>query len=109
MTSFRIGDSISRGGTGAPPIRFAGLQYGRNFLTRPHFVTMPLPTVTGSATLPSTVDVYIDNVLKGSQKVEPGPFDLREVPINGGAGKFNIVVRTARPGSRYDSTVLHFA
>ena len=31
MTSIRIGDSISAAGPGASPVRFAGIQYARNF------------------------------------------------------------------------------
>ena len=42
MTSIRIGDSISSAGPGAVPVRFAGIQYARNFAVQPGFLTMPL-------------------------------------------------------------------
>src|SRR3712207_7326530 len=42
LTSIRIGDGISSGGPNAPPVRFAGFQYARNFGVRPGYVTMPL-------------------------------------------------------------------
>ena len=45
MTSIRIGDSISSAGPGAAPVRFAGIQYARNFAVQPGYITMPLPGV----------------------------------------------------------------
>ena len=93
MTSIRIGDSISSAGPGAAPVRFAGVQYARNFGVRPGYITMPLPGVSGSAAVPSVVDVYVDSALQGQQQVAPGPFELRNVPVPSGGGRVQLVVR----------------
>lgn len=93
LTSIRIGDAVSVGGTGTSPLRFGGVQYGRNFATRPGFLTMPLPVLDGSAAVPSVVDVYVNNVLQGSQQVRPGPFELTNVPVQSGGGTVRLVVR----------------
>jgi outer membrane usher protein len=93
MTSLRIGDSVARGGVGAAPFRFAGLQYGRNFATQPGFITMPLPSLSGSAALPSTIDVYVNNALQGSKEVQPGPFQVSRVPVEAGGGSIRLVMR----------------
>jgi outer membrane usher protein len=93
MTSVRFGDGVTVGGPHAPPVRFAGLQYARNFATRPGFVTLPLPGVSGSAALPSVLDIYVNNVLQGSRDVAPGPFDLTGVPLQAGSGNVRLVVR----------------
>lgn len=92
-TTVRIGDSISAAGPGAAPVRFAGVQYFRNYAVRPGFVTMPLPAAAGDATVPSVVDVYVNNVLQGSRDVAPGPFELTDIPVPAGGGSVQLVVR----------------
>lgn len=92
-TTIRIGDSVSSGGPGAPPVRFGGIQYNRNFAIQPGFITMPLPVGAGSAAIPSVVDIYVDNALQGSQQVAPGPFEIANIPVHAGGGNVQIVVR----------------
>jgi outer membrane usher protein len=93
MRSLRIGDSVSRAGTGGVPVRFAGIQLARNFGVQPGFVTLPLPSVSGSAAVPSVVDIYVNGALRGSRDVKPGPFELTDVPIITGNGDVQLVVR----------------
>lgn len=93
MRSMRIGDSITRGGIGSAPLRFAGFQIASNFATQPGFVTMALPTLGGSAAVPSVVDIYVNNVLQSQQHVAPGPFQLTDVPVVTGSGDIQLVVR----------------
>ena len=92
-TTIRIGDSVSAAGPGAAPVRFAGVQYFRNYAVRPGFVTMPLPAAAGDATVPSVVDVYVNNILQGSRDVAPGPFELANIPVPSGGGTVQLVVR----------------
>ena len=92
-TSIRIGDSISIGGPGAPPVRFAGFHYFRNYAVRPGFLTMPLPAATGSAAVPSVVDIYVNNILQASRDIAPGPFELGNIPVQSGGGQVRVVVR----------------
>lgn len=93
MRSVRVGDSVSRGGIGVAPVRFGGCQFGSNFAVRPGFVTIPLPTIDGSASLPSVIDVYVDNSLRESREVAPGPFSVADVPIVTGSGDVQLIVR----------------
>lgn len=92
LTTLRIGDSLSIAGPGAVPYRFAGLHYARNYAVQPGFITMPLPALTGSTDVPSIVDVYVNNVLQGSQELGPGPFDLNDIPVQSGGGKVQLVM-----------------
>jgi outer membrane usher protein len=92
-TSLRIGDSISVPGQGAAPVRFAGLHYFRNYAVRPGFLTMPLPAATGSAAVPSVVDIYVNNILQTRRDVAPGPFELSNIPVQSGGGSVRVVVR----------------
>jgi outer membrane usher protein len=93
LTSIRIGDAVTIGGAGVAPVRFGGLQYSRNFETRPGYLTMPLPMLAGSATVPSVVDVYVNNQLQGSRDVAPGPFEVTNVPVQSGGGTVHLVMR----------------
>jgi outer membrane usher protein len=93
MTSIRLGDAISSSGPGGAPVRFAGVQYVRNFAVQPGYITMPLPVATGSAAVPSVVDVYVNSTLQGEQQVTPGPFELSHIPVPSGGGTVQLVVR----------------
>ncbi len=93
ISRLQIGDSISRAGTWGRAVRFGGLQWRSNFDTQPGFVTFPQPSTMGTATLPSTVDIYVNNVRRLSQEVQPGPFEINNVPVITGAGEVQLVVR----------------
>lgn len=56
---------------------------------------MPLPELSGSAAVPSTVDVYVDNAQRASRSVPSGPFSITNLPIITGAGTARLVVRDA--------------
>src|SRR5204862_86830 len=60
LTSLRLGDTLSRPGTWGRPIRLGGLQYGTNFNVQPGFIRQPVLEAAGSATLPSTVDLFVN-------------------------------------------------
>ncbi|UZK69058.1 fimbria/pilus outer membrane usher protein [Sphingomonas sp. S1-29] len=93
--SLRFGDSISHGGVGASPLRFGGFQLATNFSTQPGFVSMALPTMSGSAALPSIVDVYVNDLLQTSRAISPGPFEFTSMPVIAGSGDIRLVVRDA--------------
>ena len=94
MATWRLGDSISRSGSGwGQSVRFAGLQYATNFATQPGMVLLPQQTVSGSAVIPSTVDVFINNSLVSRQSVPAGPFSISNIPIMAGPGQMQVVVR----------------
>ena len=56
---------------------------------------MPMPEFAGSAAVPSTVDVYVNNVRRLSQDVPEGPFSITNLPVISGAGNARLVVRDA--------------
>lgn len=93
LTTLQLGDSITNGGMTGLPVRLGGVQYGTNFATRPYFITFPLPVIGGQAALPSTVQLYVNGVLKKSQQVPPGPFSVPAVPVVTGPGTATLVVR----------------
>lgn len=93
MESLAMGDAVGVGGGWSRPARYGGLRWGRDFGMRPGFVTLPQMSLAGEAALPSTVEVLVNNARRLSQPVQPGPFDLSNVPIVTGAGEIGLVVR----------------
>ncbi len=92
ISRFQLGDNITSSGTWGRAVHFGGLQWRTNFDTQPGFITFPQPTAAGVAALPSTVDVYVNNLKRLSQGVPPGPFQLNNVPVVNGAGDVQLVV-----------------
>jgi outer membrane usher protein len=95
LKTYRTGDVISGGLAWTRPIRLGGLQLQRNFSLRPDLVTMPLPAIGGSAAVPSTLEVYVNNLKVHTQDVPPGPYQLTNLPIVTGAGEASVVLRDA--------------
>ncbi len=93
METLVLGDTIGSGGAWSRPARYAGIRWARDFSLRPGFITMPMPNISGSAALPSTIDILVNNQRQLSERVNPGPFDLTNVPVTSGAGEINLIVR----------------
>jgi outer membrane usher protein len=95
LLTYRAGDMISGGLTWTRPIRLGGLQIQRNFALRPDLVTLPLATVSGSAAVPSTIDVFVNSMKTYSQEVPSGPYQITNIPTLSGASTAQVVVRDA--------------
>ncbi|WP_322866319.1 fimbria/pilus outer membrane usher protein [Aquicoccus sp. G2-2] len=87
-----FGDFTSAGPGWARPIRMGGIELRRDFSLRSDLVTDQRLSYAGAAAVPSSVDVFIENSRVFSTQVSPGPFQLEDVPIQGG-GDAEIVVR----------------
>jgi outer membrane usher protein len=95
LITYSAGDFISGGLIWTRPVRFGGIQIRRNFELRPDLVTIPLPELSGSAAVPSTVDVYVNNARLLSEQAPAGPFQITNLPVVTGAGTARLVVRDA--------------
>lgn len=93
MQSLRLGDDISGTSSWGRPVRFGGVQWATNFATQPSFITFPMPTLGGTAATPSTVDFYVNNVLRLKRDVPSGPFSIQDLPVVTGQGEIRMVVR----------------
>ena len=87
----RVGDSVFIGSTGTP-IRFGGLQIGRYFGLTPSLITYPTPSITGDAETTSTVQLYVDGVLRAQSEVQAGPFVVDHAPVVSGGGEAELVI-----------------
>ncbi|MEJ1970443.1 MAG: fimbria/pilus outer membrane usher protein [Rhizomicrobium sp.] len=95
MRRWRAGDVI----TGALPwsraVRLLGVQVASDFSIRPDLITYPLPAISSSAAVPSTVNVLVDGVRQYSEAVQPGPFTAQALPVVTGAGEVVVAVQDA--------------
>ncbi len=92
---YRLGDFITGGLTWTRPVRLGGAQVSSDFSMRPDLVTFPLPSVGGTAAVPSTVNVLVNGTQLLSRGVEPGPFQIPELPVVTGAGTVTMTVSDA--------------
>ena len=93
MESLVIGDTIGTGGAWSRPVRFGGIRWARNFSLRPGYFSFPLPSISGSAALPSSIDILVNNQIQKKLLVDSGVFTVNNMPVVTGAGKINLVVR----------------
>jgi len=95
LSTWTAGDLVSGGLGWTRPVRMGGLQWRRNFGVRPDLIVYPVPRFSADATVPSSVELFVDNVRQYSQDVDAGPFVLTDFPRVVGAGQAVIVVTDA--------------
>jgi outer membrane usher protein len=93
INTLRLGDSITGSSAWGGAVRFGGIQWASNYTTRPGLITMPLPSIAGEAALPSSVSLYVDDMLRMQNSVPGGPFRIDNVPVITGDGNVRLVVR----------------
>jgi outer membrane usher protein len=97
-TDYQLGDVVSGSMNWTRSVRLGGAKARRNFGLRPDLVTMPLPTVTGTAAVPSTLDVYIGGVRSYTKELKEGPFTVTNIPVytNEGTARYTLTDATGR-------------
>jgi outer membrane usher protein len=95
LRRYSVGDFITSGLAWTRPIHMEGAQIRSDFSMRPDLVTFPLPTVTGSAAVPSTVEVLANGNLVVSSETAAGPFEAPQLPVMSGAGTISMTVTNA--------------
>ena len=91
--TLRLGDGVTRPGLLGRNVYFGGVQFGSNFALTPGFVSQARPVFTGISAAPSTVELYINDVLRQTSTVPTGPFAINNLPTLIGNGDARIVVR----------------
>lgn len=91
--TLKVGDTATRSGLTGRTFYFGGVQLARNFGLTPGLVTQPIPVLAGTSNAPSTVELYINDALRQTSNVQPGPFTINNPPTVSGAGEARVVVR----------------
>ncbi len=92
---FKAGDMVSGSLSWTRAVRIGGLQIARDFALKPDLVTLPLPSVSGTAAVPTTVDIFVGNVQTFSRELPVGPYVIENIPGLTGAGNARVVVQDA--------------
>ena len=96
LRRYSLGDFITSGLTWNRAVHLEGVQIRSDFTMRPDLVTFPLPTLTGSAAVPSTVDVLVNGNVVTSHQIDGGPFEILQLPVISGAGTITMTVTNAQ-------------
>ncbi|MBP2603675.1 outer membrane usher protein FimD/PapC [Acinetobacter calcoaceticus] len=81
---YTLGDFISNSSDWGNSVRLAGFQWSSAYTQRGDIVTSALPQFSGSAALPSTLDLYVNQQKIYSGLVPSGPFDIKQLPFISG-------------------------
>ena len=92
LTKLTLGDATTVSNPFFNSLRFAGINWGTNYLERPGFVYWNTPQLQGTARLPSTVELYMNGVKIYNQKVSPGDYVLQTGSQINYTGNAQIVV-----------------
>jgi len=95
LVSYQMGDFVSNSLTWSNSARMGGLRISRNFGVRPDLVTYPLLQYSGTAAVPTTVDLFLNGFKASSNNLNSGPFTLTNVPYINGAGEATVVTTDA--------------
>lgn len=91
--TLRLGDSATKPGLWGQVVYFGGVQLGTNFQLTPGFVTQPTAVLNGVSSSPSTVELYVNDVLRQVSQVPTGPFAIDNASALTGSGEARMVVR----------------
>lgn len=92
---YAAGDVTGDGGELGAVYRLGGFQIRRDYGSRPDIVTVALPTFSGTAAAPSTVDLYINGTRYFTGETARGPFEFRSLPNVGGGANATVVLTDA--------------
>ena len=92
MATLLVGDTVSATDPWALQVHYGGVRWASKFSTRPAFISVALPSMSGQVTVPSTVDLYVNNTMVSQQQVDPGPFAIQNIPVMNGQGDITMVV-----------------
>jgi outer membrane usher protein len=93
LTRWIIGDNFVNGGLLGGNAFLAGLNVERNFTLDPYYYFFPRPLLSGTALVPSTVNVYSDGGLLRQETIAPGQFELSNLPVSNGYRTNRVVIR----------------
>jgi len=95
LTTVQLGDTVTPALSWSRALRLGGIEWLRNFELRPDLVTYPVASIAGSAVVPTSVDLFVNNVRQFSSSVPTGPFVVDQVAGLNGAGQATVITRDA--------------
>lgn len=93
LTRWRVGDAFVGASIRGGVTPIAGLSVSRDYGIDPYFIRYSPLTLTGASATPAMAEVYVNGQLVGRERIEPGSFELRDVPAPVGANATRVVIR----------------
>jgi len=87
------GDINATAGEPSGPVIMGGLGYSSAYSMSPGLVTYPLGEFGGVATLPSEAYIYVNGVLVRRERLAPGDYRFRNLPVSNGVNNVEVVLR----------------
>lgn len=104
LTTFQAGDIYTRTLADENSVRLGGFKYTKNFSMNRNLITYPTMNITGTASVPNTVDVFVNNSKVANATVDSGPFVVSNIPFINGDGTAQVVTTDAS-GRKVTSTL----
>lgn len=108
LLTYEAGDVITRPLGWTQAVRLGGIQVSRDFAIRPDLITYPLPAFSGTATVPTTLDLFVNGSRVERRDIDPGPFTLADIPTITGAGEATLITEDVQ-GRRVVTTLPFYA
>ncbi|MFH0900398.1 MAG: fimbria/pilus outer membrane usher protein, partial [Pseudomonadota bacterium] len=90
-----VGDTVAGGDELGGGAMLGGIALVRDFTLDPYFRSNPAGQLSGTILSPSTVDVYVNDTLVHRDRLQPGEFQVANLPQVAGVGSARVVVRDA--------------
>lgn len=90
-----VGDSFASSDGLGGGLFLGGASVSREFSLDPYFYRYPTLGLSAAVLTPSTVDVYVNGLLVRRERLPPGPFELKNLPVSTGSGLTRVVIRDA--------------
>jgi outer membrane usher protein len=87
-----IGDFFASSGEFGSSLNLGGISFSKIFTINPNFVKHNLIDLSGAVSLPTQMDVYMDDIRFRRETLPPGPFVLQNISPRQGAGLLEVVL-----------------
>jgi outer membrane usher protein len=95
LSRWIVGDSLASAGVLGGAASVSGVTVARDFDLDPYVVRHPTLGFTSALTTPSTIEIYLNDVLVDRQDLPPGNVSLDGLAVPRGLGEARVVIRDA--------------
>lgn len=88
-----VGDFFTASRDLGSSVNLGGISVSKAYGLDPYFVRFPMQTISGNASLPSQLEVYLDGRRIRTEQVRPGEFQLQDIVAYGGAQSVEVLLR----------------
>lgn len=90
-----LGDGFAMSSGLGGGVLLGGVSLAREYGLDPYVIRSPMPRLSGFASTPSKLDVYVNGVLRREVPLPPGGYDVSNLPVTAGAGNVRTVLQDA--------------